>query len=128
MIEGKNLTALVVDDYADSRRILRRMLELRRVRVIEASGGAEAVEAARRECPELIFLDLYMPGVDGLEAGRKIRELKGLCDDAVLIAYSAYDSPELRSETMEVGFNRFIVKPLDFDELDKILLPFLPTR
>jgi CheY-like chemotaxis protein len=127
MTKKENLTALVVDDYADSRRILRRMLEMRRLRVVEASDGEEAVEIARRECPDLIFMDLYMPGVGGLEAARKIRGLKGVCDEVVLIAYSAFDSSELRSEAVEAGFDSFIVKPLGFDDLDKILRPYLPT-
>jgi CheY-like chemotaxis protein len=103
------------------------MLEMRRIRVVEASSGEEAIKVARLECPEVIFMDLYMPGVDGLEAGKEIRKLNG-CEDTTLIAYSAFDSSELRAEAIDAGFTLFLVKPLGFSDLDNILRPYLSAR
>lgn len=123
-----NLTVLVVDDDDDCRLALRLILERRGVRVIEASGGAAAAELARRECPSLVFIDLLMPGVNGREAARMMRESGGVCDGAVLIAYSALADSEVRSEAMEGGlFDRYIDKVYILDELDDLLRPFRPT-
>jgi CheY-like chemotaxis protein len=124
--DGKDcLTALVVDDYADSRRILRRMLELRRFRVVEASDGVDAVEFTRRECSNLILMDLNMPRMDGLEAGRKIRELKE-CEDVVLIAFTAFDIDGMREAAGEAGFDDYLVKPFGFEQLDAVLRRYWP--
>jgi two-component system cell cycle response regulator DivK len=119
-------TALVVDDFPDSRRVLRRMLELRGYRVAEASGGEESVEAARRECADLILMDLNMPGTDGLEAARRIRRLKE-CEGAVLVAFTAFDAAGMSQEAAEAGFDAYLVKPFGFDELDGVLRRHLPS-
>lgn len=122
-----NLTALVVDDYADSRRILRRMLEMRRLRVVEASSGEEALEVARRERPDIVFMDLYMPGMCGLEAARRMRELAAGRDRLVFIACTAYDTDDLREQAGEAGCDYYLVKPFGFDDLDRVLRPHLPS-
>jgi CheY-like chemotaxis protein len=124
----ENLTVLVVDDDYDCRLALRLILERRGVLVIEASGGAEAAEVARRECPQLIFMDLLMPEVDGRLAARMIREAEGECDKSVIIAYSALADPRMRAESMEGGFfDRYIDKGLLYNELDGLLRHFRPT-
>ncbi|MFL6335650.1 MAG: response regulator [Pyrinomonadaceae bacterium] len=123
-----NLTVLLVDDDDDCRLPLRLILERRGVRVVEASGGAEAVEVARRERPPLIFIDLLMPDLNGREVARRIRESGGVCDDAVLVAYSALANSDVKSEMLEGGlFNRYIDKVCILDELDDLLRPFRPT-
>src|SRR5687767_6696898 len=86
---------LVVDDHGDTRIFLRRLLENHGYRVAEAADGRQAVEAARHECPDLILMDLNLPGVDGVEATRLIRELKDMCHVPV-IAVTAHDSEEYR--------------------------------
>ena len=125
MIEGY-LTALVVDDYADSRRILGRMLEARGFSVEEAANGAEAVEAVRHKCPDIILMDLNMPRMDGLEATRKIRELKEECGGVVIIAVTAFDTYGMRDAALASGFNEYITKTNIFDDLDRVLRYHLP--
>jgi CheY-like chemotaxis protein len=125
MAEEGHLTALVVDDYPDSRQILRRMLEVRRFRVVESSDGEEAVEAVRRECPDLILMDLNMPRMDGLEAAQRIRELKEECEGVVIIAFTAFDTYGMREAAIEAGFDDYLVKPVGLDDLD-LILPRLP--
>src|SRR5205085_434912 len=64
-------TVLVVDDFEDTRFMLKSILKMKDYRVIEAVNGQEAVEIARRECPVLIFMDLNMPQMDGLTAAKR---------------------------------------------------------
>ena len=67
---GQELTALVVDDSTANRHILASLLESAGVRVITASGGFEAIERARDHLPQVVFMDLKMNDLDGLEATR----------------------------------------------------------
>ena len=121
------LTALVVDDYADSRHIFRRMLEMRGFGVAEAADGEEAVEAARRGCPDLILMDLNMPRMDGLMAASLIRELRGACEEVVIVAVTAFDTYGMKDAALEAGCDDYLVKPVDFDELYKVLRGLLPV-
>src|ERR671929_306014 len=69
---------LVVEDFEDNRFMMRRLLEMSGYRVVEAVNGEQAVEAARRERPDIILMDLSLPMLDGLTATRRIREQDGL--------------------------------------------------
>ena len=121
-----HLTALVIDNYADSRRMFRRMLEMRSFRVVEATDGVEAVEVAPLACPDVILLDLNMPRVDGLTTTRLIRECRELCSGARIIAVTAFDTYGMREAALEAGCNDYLLKPVSFDELDKALRRVLP--
>jgi CheY-like chemotaxis protein len=78
-------TILVVDDSEETRIMLRHGLGARGYRVVEAADGREAVEVARRECPDLILMDLNMQVMDGLEATRRTRACRELCRSAPTI-------------------------------------------
>lgn len=67
-------TILVVDNLIEIRALLSTWLTKRGYRVVEAESGEEAIEVAGRERPDLIFMDIRMPGMDGISAGRSIRE------------------------------------------------------
>src|SRR5438309_12042681 len=82
-------TILVVDDFDDTRLLLRTWLERKGFRVIEAENGNQAVAEAEIGCPDLIIMDVEMPGMDGFAATRKIRELKEL-EGVPVLAVSAY--------------------------------------
>ena len=126
MAEKLYPTALIVDDFRDSRSVLRRMLEARGFWVEEVSNGEEAVAAARRGCPNLILMDLNMPLMDGLEATQRIRELKDKCAGAVIVAVTAFDTYGMRDAALEAGCDEYIVKPVVFDELNRIVSDLLP--
>ena len=120
-------TVLVVDDSEDTRLVLRRLLEARDYRVVEAADGCEAVEVALRECPGLILMDLNMPLMDGLEATRRIRECEGLCQSVPVLAFTAFDTYGMEAAAMEAGCSGYLRKPLEPAEAERILRSFLPA-
>src|SRR6185369_5694592 len=89
-------TILVVDDFDDTRLLLRTFLERKGFRVVEAENGLEAVDMARNEDPDLIIMDMQMPYLDGLAATRKIRETK-VSGTLPIVAVSAYGADQFRT-------------------------------
>lgn len=116
---------LLVEDFEDSRFMMRRLLEMAGYSVVEASDGEQAVELAVRKRPALILMDLSLPKLDGLAATRQIRQLKDLRQTPI-VAISAHDSPESRTEALAAGCNEYVTKPIDFDQLGDVLKRFLP--
>ena len=115
-----NQLILVVEDFEDSRFMMRRLLEMAGYSVVEASDGEQAVELAVQERPALILMDLSLPKLDGLAATRKIRQHKTM-GKVPIIAVSAHDAPESRIEALEAGCDEYVTKPIDFDQLDRLL-------
>ena len=109
-------TVLLVEDYADSRFMLGRLLEMSGYRVLEAANGREAVEIAERECPDVVPMDLQMPVLDGFTATSIIRRIESICRVPV-IAVSAQTAEEFISAARRVGCDHFVTKPVDFDLL-----------
>jgi CheY-like chemotaxis protein len=109
-------TTLVVEDYADSRYMMARLLEMSGYRVLEASDGREAVAIAERECPDVVLMDLQMPVLDGFTATSLIRRIESTCRVPV-IAVSAQSTEDYISAAMRVGCDHFVAKPVDFDAL-----------
>jgi CheY-like chemotaxis protein len=93
--------------------------------VVEASDGEQAVELAVQERPALILMDLSLPKLDGLAATRQIRQHRGV-SKIPIVAVSAHDSAESRSEALEAGCDEYVTKPIDFDQLDRLLKRLLP--
>jgi CheY-like chemotaxis protein len=113
-------TILVVDDFDDTRLLLRTWLRKKGYHVVEAENGNEAIAKAREIEPDLIIMDVEMPELDGLSATRKIRELK---DSAVLpiIAVSAYGADQFREQALAAGCNEYVSTPFEPDELEKLI-------
>ena len=124
-------TVLVVDDYDDVRAMLRRWLEQHGYRVLEATGGREAVEIAERERPDLILMDLALPEIDGFAATFRIRTHEDLCD-VPIIAISAYGElgidAQLKTDPVAVGFNAYLAKPFSPEKLLELIDEHLPQR
>jgi CheY-like chemotaxis protein len=117
--EGKP-TVLVVDDNADTRVVVRWMLERWGYRVVEAADGREAYEKAVEHRPDLVVMDLSMPVVDGFEAIRSIRareEFSGL----PVIAVTAFDRAVARDGAEAAGFDYYLSKPIDFKRLEVLV-------
>jgi len=117
---------LVVEDFEDSRFMMRRLLEMAGYSVLEASDGEQAVQMAVESRPVLILMDLSLPKLDGLSATRQIRQKRGL-KTIPIVAVSAHDSPESRNEALAAGCDEYITKPIDFDHLNALLQRFVPA-
>jgi CheY-like chemotaxis protein len=118
---------LVVEDFEDSRFMIRRLLEMSGYRVLEASDGEQAVKLALEERPALILMDLSLPKLDGLAATRQIRKHGGL-GEVPIVAVSAHDSPQSRTDALDAGCDEYVTKPIDFDRLNRLLQRFLPKE
>ena len=103
---------LVVDDMAETRRLMRRVLERGGLRVIEADTGEAALRMAARDRPDLIVLDLRLPGISGFEVARKIRADPDRALAATpILACSASVQPDVRREALDAGCDAFEGKP-----------------
>ncbi len=113
-------TVMIVEDFDDTRSMIRHFLEGAGYQVLEAVNGREAVEIARRELPRLVLMDLNMPVLDGFSAILRFREDKRLRVLPV-IAITAYDTPEFRAAASAVRCDGYLAKPIDFDKLTGLL-------
>jgi CheY-like chemotaxis protein len=116
-------TILIVEDYDDSRRFMKLLLETYGYKVIEAGNGLDALETVRREVPDLILMDISMPVMDGLEATKTLRTYKRGAKIPV-IAITAYGK-RFYKKAIEAGCNDLIEKPVDFDALETKLKLYL---
>lgn len=112
---------LVVDDNQDAAASLALLLRLQGHEVQVANDGATALEIASLFKPELIFLDIGMPGLDGYEVARRIRRTPGL-DGTVLAALTGWGQQEDRRRSAEAGFDHHLVKPPDPQAIEDLVM------
>jgi len=118
--QKRSLRILVVDDNRDSAHSMAMLLKIKGHLTHTAYDGLEAVEAAVTFRPDAVLMDIGLPTLDGHEACRRIREQTS--DKAIrLIALTGWGQDEDRQKTQEAGFDAHLVKPVDFDELLKLL-------
>lgn len=113
-------TILVVDDFDDTRLLLRTWLQKKGFQVVEAENGNRAIAAAQASRPDLIIMDVEMPELDGLAATRKIREMKEFATVPIL-AVSAYGADQYRDHALAAGCNEYISTPFEPDELERLI-------
>jgi len=119
-------TVLIVEDNEDGRFMLRTFLQLKGYRVIEARDGLEAIAAATTERPNLILMDLQLPGLDGISVARHLR-LNPLSRYVPIVIVSGWDPKRHRPEALAAGCDEYLFKPVDFSLLDQILARYLPV-
>jgi two-component system, cell cycle response regulator DivK len=119
-LRGNQRTILIVDDFDDTRLLLRTWLEKKGYRVLEAGNGNEAVAEAESSVPDLIIMDVEMPELDGLAATRKIRSLKKL-EGLPIVAVSAYGADQFRADALSAGCNEYVSTPFEPDELENLI-------
>lgn len=111
---------LVIEDDVDSREALKQLLELAG-HVVDATGSAlEGVAKAIQERPEVAFVDIGLPEIDGHEVARRIRQQLGT-NTIYLVAVSGYSGETARSQALDAGFDAHIAKPLNPDRLRELM-------
>lgn len=111
---------LVVDDNADAATSLGRLLHLSGYEVSIAHDGLGALDEVTRFRPQVVLLDLGMPGMDGLETASRIRELPA-GKDLALIAVTGWGQDEDRERTGKAGFVAHFVKPIKLGQLELLI-------
>jgi CheY-like chemotaxis protein len=114
------LKVMVVDDNIDAADTLAMLLNARGHQVYVAYSGAEAVQCARKQKPQVFLLDIGLPDIDGYELARRLREEEG-GSEAVLIALSGYGQAQDHSRSKAAGFNHHLVKPAGALEVTALL-------
>lgn len=118
--DSRDQTILVVEDSDDTRYFMRLALEDLGYRIVEAENGAQAVDIAERERPDIILMDLSLPIMDGLAATERIRASASLAAVTV-IAVTAHQESDFRTEAKNVGFDAYVTKPVDIDFLNGLI-------
>lgn len=113
MTELRDILVLVVDDETRLANMLQMNLQAEGIRSVGASNGREALDALREEMPDIILLDVMMPGMDGYETLRRIR----IASQVPVIMLTAKDQEDDRIRGLELGADDYIGKPFSYREL-----------
>lgn len=116
---------LVVDDNEDAAELLTELLRRRGHDARSAHDGHAALELGRAFAPELVFCDLGMPGMDGVEVARRLRS-EPATRGATLVALTGWGGEAARRRTADAGFDRHLIKPVEFAALEEILASSAP--
>src|SRR6195256_6936755 len=120
-------TILLVEDFDDTRLMMKMWLAKNGYRVVEAETGEEAISVAQRELPDLIIMDIMMPGMNGLDATQRIREYQALSRTPI-VAVSAYGADEYRSLAIDAGCNEYVSTPFDPHALATLIESLISKR
>jgi CheY-like chemotaxis protein/two-component sensor histidine kinase len=123
----QRLRVLVVDDHEDSRTMLRLLLEQTGHEAVEAVDGIDGVQLALSRRPDVAIVDIGLPGINGYEVARRLRQLPRSRPIA-LIALTGYGQDEDRRRALQVGFDRHLVKPVDAERLKLALVEVTGTQ
>jgi CheY-like chemotaxis protein len=117
-------TIMVVEDYDDTRLLLKQWLEGLGYSVLEATNGQEAIDIADRERPDLILMDLDLPILDGIAATQHIRQQPEL-ERVPIVAVTAYPMSYSHVKAFAKGCDEYMRKPIDISELERIVSRYL---
>jgi CheY-like chemotaxis protein len=115
-VEARNsrkLCVLVVEDNADTAQSLALLLRLHGYETQIASDGLKALQCVQDGWPDAVLLDLSLPGMDGYQVARRIREHSPTKNKPVLIAITGYGGDEDRRRSLEAGIDQHFIKPTD---------------
>ena len=115
---------LVVEDNPNNMKLITLVLKKHGYETIEAVSGEDGVEKAATENPDMILMDVLLPGIDGLETTRQIRKIESM-KDVPIIAITSYAMAGDRDKVMEAGCNGYFEKPIDpltiIEKIEKIV-------
>jgi two-component system cell cycle response regulator DivK len=120
-----NATVMHVEDNPSNRMLIRDLLHFRGYRVVEVSDGREALAAAERERPDIILMDVQLPGVSGLEAARLIKARDDL-RHIPIVAVTSFALSGDDKKALAAGCSAYITKPYNSRDLIKLIETLLP--
>lgn len=115
---SEKMRVMVVDDEKLIRDFFRRLLSFMGLEVVEAEDGNRAVELAKNEDYDIYFIDVRMPGIDGVETYRKIREVK---NNPIVIMMTGYAVEDLLGQAVKEGAQGVIRKPFEINEIKSVI-------
>lgn len=118
---------LIVDDETDVREFAANFFRKRKINVITASSGEEALEMIAKDKPKLILLDIKMSGMDGIETLTEIKK-RDSSIKVVMVTGKKPEEEESFNRCRELGALAYVHKPLELDELERIVLKELPKK
>lgn len=116
-----SLKILVADDDELGRRLMHVILTHEGHSVEMAANGSEAVEAVKQKKFDIVFMDLHMPDMDGMEASRQIRAWENEDSHTFIVALTASYLPEIGQALFDSGMDNYISKPLQVEQLERLL-------
>ena len=116
---------LIVEDNEDNRRILRDLLTRAGYEIVEAEAGDTAVALAKSSAPDLILMDIQLPGIDGYEATRRIRALPALAG-VPIIAVTSYALSGDEQKAADAGCDAYVTKPFSPRQLLAKIREYVP--
>jgi PAS domain S-box-containing protein len=114
------LRVLVVDDNVDAAQSLAMLLEVSGHVAWMAHDGATALDAAREYRPQVVFLDIGLPKLDGYEVAKQLRQ-DATADEVVIVAMTGYGQAADRARALDAGFDHHLVKPVDYSHVERVL-------
>jgi two-component system, cell cycle response regulator DivK len=120
-------TVLHIEDNSDNRMLVRRLLQAFGYNVIEAENAVQAREMLQSHKPNLILMDINMPGVDGLTLTNEIKAVPQF-HDIPIVAITANVMKGDRERTLDAGCNGYIEKPIDVDQFIELIESFINSR
>ena len=120
-------TILLVEDFDDTRLMMKLWLAKEGYHVVEAESGEAAIRLARDQRPDLIIMDIMMPGMNGLDATHRIREHQSLRTTPI-VAVSAYGADEYRAIALAAGCDEYVSTPFEPSALNELIKSLLTTR
>ncbi|MEE9185482.1 MAG: response regulator [Candidatus Binatia bacterium] len=118
---------LLVEDNPMNRRVVQFILKSQGYIVLEAKNGLEALELVKVHLPDLILMDLQLPGMDGFTTTRIIKE-DATTKDIPVVALTAYAMRGDAERAVEAGCDGYITKPIDADEFPKLVASYLKRK
>lgn len=125
-VSSQQRRIVIVEDNNDVRDLLRLRLKKLGHHVLDARDGEEGLRVVLDEKPDLALVDLGLPGIDGFEVAKGVREKLG--DGVVLVAVSGFGQPEDKRRALEAGFDDHLTKPADAKDIESLLNRFPPRN
>lgn len=116
-----NRRVLVIDDNADAADTLVAILSLLGHDAVAAHNGIEGLRAAERQHPDVVFLDIGMPGMNGFEVAVAMRQIAGL-ESVRIVALTAWRDEETRARAKSAGFDLHLTKPTSIEVIEEIIV------